>query len=121
MSEEISAGTEFEWEAMIDTVMDLIPAKMTPRECRDLRENIHNSLWVSIADLFDKATIEIHRRRGVESEIRLWMSVGADCVDFQKGFPTHDVVAKAHSQENLILARDILTARIEEMQREKAA
>ena len=49
------------------------------------------------------------------------MSVGADCVDFQKGFPTHDVVAKAHSQENLILARDILTARIEEMQREKAA
>ena len=121
MSGENDPSNDFEWDAMIETIMDLIPAKMTPRECRELRENIHNSLWASISDLFDQATIEIHRRRGVESEIRLWMSVGPDCVDFQKGFATQALVAKAHSQESLMLARDILTARIEEMQREKAA
>ena len=121
MSDENDAGSEFEWDAMIDGVMDLIPAKMTPRECRDLRENIHTWLWASIGDLFDQATIELRRSRGVESEIRLWMTVGPDCVDFQKGFATQEVVAKAFSQESLIPARDILTARIEEMQREEAA
>ncbi|PKP97445.1 MAG: hypothetical protein CVT74_14090 [Alphaproteobacteria bacterium HGW-Alphaproteobacteria-13] len=119
MSDEIDLAGEFEWDDMIDRVVDLIPAKMTPRECRELRENVHNSLWASIGDLFDKATIEIRRSRGTESEIRLWMTVGPDCVDFQKGFNTKELVAKAYSKECLTLARDILTARIEEMQREK--
>src|SRR3546814_1979819 len=78
MSDEIDITGEFEWDDMIDRVVDLIPAKMTPRECRELRENVHNSLWASIGDLFDKATIEIRRSRGTESEIRLWMTVGPD-------------------------------------------
>jgi len=56
MSDEIDLAGEFEWDDMIDRVVDLIPAKMTPRECRELRENVHNSLWASIGDLFDKAT-----------------------------------------------------------------
>ncbi|MGL3823677.1 hypothetical protein [Sphingopyxis sp. R3-92] len=119
MSDENDAGSEFEWDAMIDTVMDLIPAKMTPRECRDLRENIHNSLWASVGDLFAQSTIEFRRSHGEESEIRLWMSVGLDCVDFQKGFATNAVAAKAFSQEDLTRARDILTGRIEAMQREE--
>lgn len=119
MSDEIDITGEFEWDAMIDRVVDLIPAKMTPRECRELRENVHNSLWASVGDLFDKATIEFRRSRGGESEIRLWMEVGPDCVDFQKGFATKTITAKAYSEEGLLLARDALTARIEELQREK--
>lgn len=119
MSDEIDISGEFEWDEMIDRVVDLIPAKMTPRECRELRENVHNCLWASIGDLFNSAAIEIRRTRGTESEIRLWMTVGPDCVDFQKGFNTKALVAKEHSEKCLTLARDILTARIEELQREK--
>src|SRR3546814_20578280 len=119
MYDEIDITGEFEWDDMIDRVVDLIPAKMTPRECRELRENVHNSLWAAIGDLFDKDTMEIRRSRGTESEIRLWMKVGTDCVDFQKGFNTKELVERAYSKECLAPARDILTARIEKMPPEK--
>lgn len=46
------------------------------------------------------------------------MSIGQDCVDFQKGFDTEKTIADSYSIEGLQLARDVLTARIEEMQRE---
>ena len=46
------------------------------------------------------------------------MSIGQDCVDFQKGFDTEKAIAKSYSLEGLKLARDVLNARIEEMERE---
>lgn len=120
MSEEIDPDF-FDWEGMIDTIMDFVPVKMTPRECRELRANIDTSLFASIRDLFDRSSIEFRKSRGEGSEIRLWMSVGQDCVDFQRGFETSAIVAEAYNREDLERARDILTARIEEMQRERAA
>lgn len=107
-----------EWDDMIEVIMDSIPVKLSNSEWKSVRHTIHNSIWDYVGDIFTRSSIEFHKTREGNSEVRLWMSIGQDCVDFQKGFDTEKTIADSYSIEGLQLARDVLTARIEEMQRE---
>lgn len=120
MPDPIEQHQQFEWDTMVDAIIDLMPVKLAPAEWRELRDKIDKSLWAHVGDLFGSSTIEFRQRENA-SEIRLWMSVGPDCVDFQKGFPTEAVAAKAFRQKDLSLAAGVLAARMAEMDRENAA
>lgn len=119
MSDSIEQSGEFEWDEMVDAIVDLVPVKLSSTEWRELREKIHTCLWEYIRDLFDSSAIEFRDRNGA-SEVRLWMTVGQDCVDFQKGFATDEVVAKAYSVTPLSLAKDAIAKGIAAMEREAA-
>lgn len=107
-----------EWDSMVETVMDLIPAKLSHSEWRGLRDNIHTALWSYVGDIFDASSIEFRNRKD-NPEIRLWMTIGRDCADFQKGFDITEILQKAYSRDALASLRDMLDARIAEMDREE--
>ena len=107
-----------EWDDMIETVMDLMPAKLSSSEWRAVSDNIHTAIRAYVGDIFTRSSFAFRKTRDGKSEVRLWMSIGQDCVDFQKGFDTEKAIADSVSIEGLQLARDVLTARIEEIQRE---
>ena len=109
-----------EWDSMIETVMDAIPAKLSHKEWTSLRENIHDVTWSYVSEIFTRSSIAFHRSRDGHSEVRLWMTVGADCVDFQKAFLISDAIATACSIEGLKLARDALEQRIKVMEEDDA-
>lgn len=121
MSREPEDNNAPEWDSMIENVMDLIPAKLSNSEWRSLRENINTAIWDYVREIFEQSSIQFLKTRDGKSEIRLWMSVGQDCVDFQKGFDPQTVLSEAYSWEALTLARDMLTARIDAMKQEAAA
>lgn len=75
-----------EWDDMIEVIMDSIPVKLSNSEWKSVRHTIHNSIWDYVGDIFTRSSIEFHKTREGNSEVRLWMSIGQDCVDFQKGF-----------------------------------
>lgn len=102
------------WDGMIDSVMEIIPAKLSHREWRSLRDNIHTYIWAYVGDVFDESSIEFHTSRdGIEA--RLFMSVSEDSDDFQKGIKISDIVEKAYSSKPLIAIRDMLDIKIAEM------
>jgi hypothetical protein len=109
-----------EWDDMIETVMDLIPAKLSHSEWRSTRENINTAIRNYVAEIFERSEMEFRTTREGESQVRLWMSIGEDCVDFQKGIDTKKVAEGSYAIEGLIHTRDVLTARIEHLQREES-
>jgi hypothetical protein len=106
-----------EWNDMIETVMDLIPAKLSSSEWRSLRDSINKVIWGYVESIFDHSTIAFEKSLDCKSKVRLWMTVGEECVNFQKNYDTEEIIAEAYSIEALELARDILDTRIAEMKR----
>ena len=111
-------GVGPEWDDMIETIMDSIPVKLSNSEGKSVRNAIRDLIWAYVGDIFSRSSIEFHKSREGNAEVRLWMSIGQERVDFQKGFDTKEVIADSYSIEGLQLTCDVLTARIEEMQRE---
>lgn len=107
-----------EWDDMIEAVMDSMPQRLSNREWRSVNESVHTIIKAYVDDIFERSSIGFLKSREGKSEVRLWMSIGQDCVDFQKGFDTEEAIAESYSVEGLKLARDVLNARIEEMERE---
>ena len=102
------------WDALIDSIMEIIPAKLSHSEWRSLRDNIHTYIWAYVGDIFDESSIEFHTQRdGIEA--RLFMSISENSEDFQKGIKISDILEKAYSSEPLIAIRDMLDAKIAEM------
>lgn len=102
------------WDAMIDSIMEIIPAKLSQSEWRSLRDDINTYIWAYVGDIFDASSIEFHTYKdGVKA--RIFMSVSENSADFQKGIKISDILNMAYSSEPLIAIRDMLDAKIAEM------
>jgi len=102
------------WDTMIDTVMEFIPAKLSHTEWRTLRDDIHTTIWAYVGDIFDASSIEFYpSREGAEA--RLFMSISEYSADFQKGIKISDIIDRAYSSESLVEIRDMLDAKIPDM------
>lgn len=102
------------WDAMIDSIMEIIPAKLSHTEWRKLRDDIHTLIWAYVGSIFNESSIELHTYKdGVKA--RIFMSVSEMSDDFQKGIKISDILSMAYSSEPLIAIRDMLDAKIAEM------
>lgn len=109
----------FDWDTMREEIMSLIPGQLTHVEWRALEEKVQSALWKHVSALFGGSAIEIRKTGTTKPEIRLWMSIGEDCVDFQCSFDLEAIVSKAYSVEALELARNMIEARINAMRAEE--
>lgn len=114
------ADQTFDWDTMREEIMTLIPGQLTHAEWRALDEKVQSALRKHVGALFGGSTIEIRKTRTDKAEIRLWMSIGKDCVDFQCGFDLETIVSQAYSVEALESARNAIDARITAMRAEEA-
>lgn len=107
-----------EWDDMIEAVMDALPVKLSNSEWRSVNERVHSIIKVYVGDIFARSSIGFNKGRDGKGEIRLWMSIGQDCVDFQKGFNPKNVMEDSFNVEGLRLIREAITTRIEEIEKD---